>query len=114
MSASKCPPPPSPGSLSCEPRPADDIGACLAAIAELAGEQDIPREERALRLGQYAACAAGADCPEVAFDPVAARLRAAGARLRRTPAGVMRLAQLRTEIESLLDRPVAALAGPAR
>jgi hypothetical protein len=60
---------------------ANAMSRCLAAMRELAAEQDIDAGARALRLSQYAQCAAGHYCPEVAFDPVAIELRAIAARL---------------------------------
>jgi hypothetical protein len=58
-----------------------DMIRCLTAMRELAAEEDLAPAARALRLAQYAECAAGHYCPEVAFDPVAMALRSIAARL---------------------------------
>lgn len=63
-----------------------DLRGCLDAIAALATDGGITEEERALRLAQYAASAAGVWCPEVAFDPVATSLRRIAADLSATRA----------------------------
>lgn len=48
--------------------------ACLDEIAAVRDARDLAPEEVALRLAQYAACARGDACPEVAFHPVARAL----------------------------------------
>ena len=58
---------------------------CIEAIASLHSAEDLYPEERALRLAQYASCARGAPCPEVAFDPVAIALRTVAASVAAQP-----------------------------
>ena len=65
----------------------DETVWCLAASEALALEVDIPVEDIAARFAEYAECAAGIYCPEVAFDPIALRLRAIAMRIRTTGAG---------------------------
>lgn len=61
---------------------AASMDQCLAAIAEFHDADDLSPQEAALRLAQFAACAEGRGCPEVAFDPTALRLRAVDLALR--------------------------------
>lgn len=58
---------------------------CLDAFASLASADDLAPEELALRLSQYAECARGLPCPEVAFDPTARHLWAIESALRGRP-----------------------------
>jgi hypothetical protein len=61
------------------------LAECLSRIAELLADEEIPFDERALRLRQYTGSARGIYCPEVAFDPLAIRLRAIAQRRRVRP-----------------------------
>jgi hypothetical protein len=63
-----------------------ELASCLLSIASLLRDEDNLDDALALRLAQYAACALGEYCPEVAFDPLAVRLRTVAERLHRLPA----------------------------
>lgn len=63
-----------------------EFATCLESIAALLRDEDGFDDALALRLAQYAECAQGEYCPEVAFDPVAIRLRSIAERLRHLPA----------------------------
>lgn len=52
------------------------LSLLISALDELAAEPDLEPHEVALRRDQYGRCALDQDCPEVAFDPTAIRLRA--------------------------------------
>lgn len=64
-----------------ERRPTTDVARALCAFAEVVEEGEVPPEELSLRAAQYAECAAGELCPEVAFDPLARSLVSIAQRL---------------------------------
>lgn len=64
-----------------------EIGLAIFAFDDLVDEADLSVIELALRAEQLADCAAGRDCPELAFDPLANMVRGIAARLRAAPLG---------------------------
>lgn len=72
---------------------------CLDAVADLADARDLAPEEVALRRAQWAECAQGLRCPEVAFDPTARRLAAIDEALAARPEA--RQAWQRTVLDAL-------------
>ena len=66
------------------------MAECLDEIASLVEDAEIAARDRALRLEQYAVCASGGYCAEVAFDPTAQRLRAIASRLGSPAAAPLR------------------------
>lgn len=53
-----------------------EVAQLLGAVVEIVRDDALDDDERALRLSQYRACALGARCPELFFDPVARRITA--------------------------------------
>ena len=78
-----------------------DTCLCLAKVAELLQEEDIEDEQLALRMQQYAACASGTYCPEVAFDPVARGLRAIAMRYQGSAAFAAWVTHVRSRLTEL-------------
>jgi hypothetical protein len=64
-----------------------DIVLFIFAADDLADEGDLPLEDLAHRLDQYAACLAGHDCPELRYDPIARLASSIAARLAAAPLG---------------------------
>ena len=84
-----------------------DIGLFIFAVDDLTDEGDVPIEELEGRLLRYADCAAGAYCPEVAFDPIARFLGSIAARLLRASGGDALFGQWAARVRELLAAMLA-------
>lgn len=82
------------------------IAGCQDEIVSLLAEEEIPIEDRALRLEQLASSAAGIYCPEVAFDPLALRLRSIAQRVLGLPAW-MRSRSAWAHLQEGLSQPLS-------
>jgi len=79
-----------------------DKALCLAAIADLSSDAEIPLDQLESRFSYYAECAGGAYCPEVAFDPIAIRLRSIAQRFAVGPTGAKRAAKWQSYVHKTL------------
>lgn len=79
-----------------------DVVLFIFAVDDLVDESDLSIEDVSFRLGQYAACAAGEEPPEVAMDPIASLLRSISSRLRRGPLAASLWSQWTSRVRDML------------